>query len=239
MSSPPKYKERRSSSGPIDVPALYSVFNGEVAALQPYGAFIKIPGYRKQGLVHKSQMSKARVEDPSEMLAVGEMVYCKVVSVEGDKIGLSMKVINQTTGKDEDAENVQLSLDERKNRKGFRSERAKIELGAVFDTTCKKCGGHGHLAQDCFHAKGGKAYELIPEDEVISPSKETDTSSSRKRKKKEKKEKKAKKSKKHRHSDSLSEDETEKSHKKKHKKHHHHKHEKKSRHNNSSSSSDG
>lgn len=37
------------------------------------------------------------------------------------------------------------SLDERKNRKGFRSERAKIELGAVFDTTCKKCGGHGNI----------------------------------------------------------------------------------------------
>ncbi|XP_052066207.1 zinc finger CCHC domain-containing protein 17-like [Mytilus californianus] len=236
--SSPKHKERRSSSGPIDLPALYSVFYGEVAALQPYGAFIKIPGYRKQGLVHKSQMSKARVEDPSEMLAVGEMVYCKVVSVEGDKIGLSMKVINQTTGKDEDSANVQLSLDERKNRKGFRMERAKIELGAVLDTTCKKCGGHGHLAQDCFHAKGGKTYELIPEDELVSPSKETDTSSSRKRKKKEKK---AKKSKKHRHSDSLSDDETDKSHKKKHKKHkhHHHKHEKKSRHDNSSSSCDG
>lgn len=28
--------------------------------------------------------------------------------IQGDKIGLSMKVINQTTGKDEDAENVQL-----------------------------------------------------------------------------------------------------------------------------------
>lgn len=34
------------------------------------------------GLVHKSQMSKSRVEDPSEMLATGEKVYCKVISVE-------------------------------------------------------------------------------------------------------------------------------------------------------------
>ena len=27
-------------------------------------------------------MSKSRVEDPSEMLAVGELVYCKVISLE-------------------------------------------------------------------------------------------------------------------------------------------------------------
>jgi ribosomal protein S1 len=27
-------------------------------------------------------MSKARVDDPSELLAVGEKVYCKVVTIE-------------------------------------------------------------------------------------------------------------------------------------------------------------
>lgn len=175
-------------------------------------------------------MSKSRVDDPSEMLAVGEKVYCKVVSIEGDKIGLSMKVVNQTTGKDEDKGNVQLSLDERKKRKGFHMERPKIELDAVYDTTCKKCGGHGHLAQDCFHSKGGKVYELIPDIDNAEPSKDTSDSESRKRKKKEKK---SKKSKKHHGNDSHSEDE--KSEKKKEKKHKHH-HHKKRRHQSTSSS---
>jgi hypothetical protein len=36
------------------------------------------------------------------------------------------------------------SLDERKKRKGFKMDRPKIELGAVFDTNCRKCGGHGN-----------------------------------------------------------------------------------------------
>ena len=36
------------------------------------------------GLVHVSQMSSARIEDPAEMLAKGEKVYCKVISVEVD-----------------------------------------------------------------------------------------------------------------------------------------------------------
>jgi hypothetical protein len=34
-------------------------------------------------------------------------------------------------------------MDLQKNRKFHRGERPKIELGAVLDTTCKKCGGHG------------------------------------------------------------------------------------------------
>ena len=36
------------------------------------------------------------------------------------------------------------SQDEKKRKQGgFRQERQKIELDAVFDTTCKKCGGKG------------------------------------------------------------------------------------------------
>ena len=36
------------------------------------------------------------------------------------------------------------SLDERKKRKGFKMDRPKIELDAVLDTDCRKCGGHGN-----------------------------------------------------------------------------------------------
>ena len=34
------------------------------------------------GLVHKSQMSKAKIEDPSDMVAPNDSVYCKVISVD-------------------------------------------------------------------------------------------------------------------------------------------------------------
>ncbi|XP_033752363.1 nucleolar protein of 40 kDa-like [Pecten maximus] len=222
-----------------DIPDLYSVFQGEVASVQAYGAFIKIPDSKKQGLVHKSQMSKARVEDPSEMLSVREKVYCKVISIEDDKVALSMKCVNQTTGEDEDPTNVQASLDDRKRKQGVKGGRPKIELGAVLDTTCRKCGGHGHLAQDCFHTKGGKSYELVPDlgDNGFPGSSEED-SSPRKKKKKEKKQKKEKKKhKKHKHQKhSSSEDNEEEKHRKKHK-HKHKKH--KSRKHDSSSSSEG
>ncbi|XP_060074021.1 zinc finger CCHC domain-containing protein 17-like [Ylistrum balloti] len=223
-----------------DLPDLYSVFQGEVASVQAYGVFIKIPDSRKQGLVHKSQMSKARVDDPSEMLSVREKVYCKVISIEDDKVALSMKCVNQTTGEDEDPTNVQASLDDRKRKQGVKGGRPKIELGAVLDTTCRKCGGHGHLAQDCFHTKGGKSYELVPDldddDRFHDSSEESLTQKKKKKEKKPKKEKKKHKKRKHKRRSSSSEDSEEERYRMKHK-HKHKKH--KSKKHDSSSSSEG
>ncbi|ESO87014.1 hypothetical protein LOTGIDRAFT_128093 [Lottia gigantea] len=187
-------KPRRDDEEPPD---LHSIFNGEVSSVQKYGVFVKIPGHFKQGLVHKSQMSKSKIEDPSEMLSVGERVYCKVISTEDNKISLSMKMVSQTTGNDLDPNNVELSLDEKKRRQFNKREREKIELGAVLNTTCRRCGGHGHFAQDCYVVKGNKSYELVPEfdENKIIPEKIPEKSSTVKKKKKEKKHKKEKKKK--------------------------------------------
>ncbi|GFR88067.1 nucleolar protein of 40 kDa-like [Elysia marginata] len=198
------------SDGKGDVPQLFSIFHGEVASLQAYGAFVKIPGCKKQGLVHKSQMSTARIEDPSEMLAKGEKVYCKVIGFEGEgeKISLSMKVVNQTTGTDLDPNNVQLDQDAKKRRQWKHIGKERIELGAELNTTCRRCGGHGHLTIDCFAGKDGTQYELIPDLETLTAlppiSEATDHHHKKKKKKKEKKKKKKKKAKKKKHSSSSS-----------------------------------
>lgn len=203
-----------------DLPALHLVFQGEVASVQKYGVFISIPGYKRHGLVHVSQMSSARIEDPGEMLAKGEKVYCKVISVEteGSKIGLSMKLVNQTTGQDLDPNNVQLSQDEKKRKRFFAGDKPPIELGAVYDTTCRSCGGHGHLALECFVGKGGKQYNLVPELEDMVPSDSdnlpppssthTSAHAKKKKKKKERKQKKEKKKKRKHHSSSSDDSDT-------------------------------
>ncbi|XP_046356835.1 nucleolar protein of 40 kDa-like [Haliotis rufescens] len=225
-----QYKRHRDDDGG-DVPALYSIFHGEIASVQNYGAFVKIPGCRKQGLVHKSQMSRARVEDPSEMVSLRERVYCKVISIEGEhqKIGLSMKYVNQTTGQDLDSNNVQGSMDDRRRKQGFSSERPKIELGAIYDTKCARCGTRGHLSKECYAERGGKQYDLIPDLEKYVPDSQPPAQSPEKKKKKKerkhKKEKKNKKKKKHRHSSSSDESDRDakrrrKSGQKKKKRHH-------------------
>ncbi|KAM9116633.1 zinc finger CCHC domain-containing protein 17 [Pangshura tecta] len=191
------------------LPELYDVFQGEVAAVTEYGAFIKIPGCRKQGLVHRTHMSACRVDKPSEMVDVGDKVWVKLIGREMKddklKLSLSMKVVNQGTGKDLDPNNVALDQDERKKRSFRDYTSQKITLEAVLNTVCKKCGCKGHFAKECFVQPGGTKYSLIPEEEETAEyegdKKSSHAENSSKKKKKEKKKKKKHKSKKSSESD--------------------------------------
>ncbi|KAK2587611.1 hypothetical protein KPH14_003738 [Odynerus spinipes] len=190
------------------------IFLGEVAAVQNYGAFVRIPGCTQQGLIHKSQVSTTHVDDVAEILQRGERVWCKVISVSDDgKIGLSMKHVNQGNGTDLDPNGVELQRDMQKKKAYTSQQRKTIQLEAVFNTTCTKCGTHGHLAKDCFVPPNGKKYELLPEIEDVPsvPKPQTDEQEDKKiekkhKMKKSKKRKKSKKSKQHT-DDSSSEDE--------------------------------
>jgi len=198
MSSNAKRFKSDEYDDPEDLPVLYSIFKGEVASVRDYGIFVKIPGCRKHGLVHVSQMSTSRVEKASDVCEAGEKVYCKVTSLEsqGSKISLSMKVVNQSTGQDLDPNQVQSSQESQRRKMGFQRDIPRIELGAIFDTTCKKCGGKGHLAQDCFHKPGETAYELIEDKfewpKAVQTATCPDVSTKSKDKHKHKKEKKKK-----------------------------------------------
>ncbi|NXM74681.1 NO40 protein, partial [Serilophus lunatus] len=184
------------------LPELYEIFQGEVATVTDYGAFIRIPGCRKQGLVHRTHLSSCRVEKPSEIVEVGDKVWVKLIGkeVKDDKVklSLSMKVVHQGTGKDLDPNNVALDQDERKKRTFRDYTSQKITLGAVLNTVCKKCGCKGHFAKECFMQPGGTKYSLIPEEEeqeVAAAGQGGDKNSSladepSKKRKKEKKKKK-------------------------------------------------
>jgi polyribonucleotide nucleotidyltransferase len=68
-----------------------SVYEGRVARLMDFGAFVTIlPG--KDGLVHISQISSERVENVSDKLAEGDIVKVKVLEVDRQgRVRLSMK----------------------------------------------------------------------------------------------------------------------------------------------------
>ncbi|XP_007624752.1 nucleolar protein of 40 kDa isoform X2 [Cricetulus griseus] len=167
-----------------------------------YGAFIKIPGCRKQGLVHRTHMSSCRVDKPSEIVDVGDKVWVKLIGREMKndriKVSLSMKVVNQGTGKDLDPNNVIIEQEERRRRSFQDYTGQKITLEAVLNTTCKKCGCKGHFAKDCFMQPGGTKYSLIPEEEEEEKEeakeegieKPDPTKNSSRKRKKEKKKKK-------------------------------------------------
>uniref|UniRef100_A0A8D2DP57 Zinc finger CCHC domain-containing protein 17 n=1 Tax=Sciurus vulgaris TaxID=55149 RepID=A0A8D2DP57_SCIVU len=191
-----------------NLPALYTIFQGEVAMVTDYGAFIKIPGCRKPCpllnslcLVHRTHMSSCRMDKPSEIVDVGDKVWVKLIGREMKndriKVSLSMKVVNQGTGKDLDPNNVIIEQEERRRQSFQDYTGQKITLEAVLNTTCKKCGCKGHFAKDCFMQPGGTRYSLIlDEEEEKEETKSAEfekpdplRNSSRKRKKEKKKKK--------------------------------------------------
>jgi len=64
---------------------------GKVKTLTPFGAFVDLGGV--DGLLHVSEMSRRRVTDPKEIVAIGQEVRVKVIKVDnnGKRISLSMK----------------------------------------------------------------------------------------------------------------------------------------------------
>ena len=72
-----------------------SIYDGRVAKLMDFGAFVTIlPG--KDGLVHISQISDERVQNVSDKLSEGDMVKVKVLEVDKQgRIRLSMKAVGQ------------------------------------------------------------------------------------------------------------------------------------------------
>ncbi|KAJ5755186.1 ATP-dependent RNA helicase DHX8 [Penicillium manginii] len=86
-----------------DHPVIYKVYDGRVTGVKDFGAFVNLKGVKGKvdGLVHVSAMQEgARVNHPSDLVSRDQPVKVKVVKIEGTRIGLSMKEVDQTTGRD-------------------------------------------------------------------------------------------------------------------------------------------
>ena len=86
-----------------DAPKLYKIYDGVVTGVKPFGAFVNVQGVKGKvdGLVHVSAMQEgARVNHPSDLVSQDQPVKVKVISIDGRRIGLSMKEVDQVTGRD-------------------------------------------------------------------------------------------------------------------------------------------
>ncbi|MCY7196948.1 S1 RNA-binding domain-containing protein [Streptococcus dysgalactiae] len=72
-----------------------AVVTGTVARLTSFGAFIDLGGV--DGLVHISQISHKRVENPKDVLSVGQEVTVKVLEVNAadERVSLSIKALEE------------------------------------------------------------------------------------------------------------------------------------------------
>ena len=89
-----KFPETNPWANASEVFAVGSVVTGKVARMTDFGAFVELAA-GVDALLHVSQISKAHVEKPSDVLSVGQEITAKVVDLnEADKkISLSMKAL--------------------------------------------------------------------------------------------------------------------------------------------------
>ncbi len=81
-------------------PEVGMIYEGKVVKVMEFGAFVNFFG-AKDGLVHVSQLSKERVDKPSDVVKEGDVVKVKLLGFDDrGKARLSMKVVDQATGAD-------------------------------------------------------------------------------------------------------------------------------------------
>jgi uncharacterized protein len=68
------------------------VFEGRVTNVTNFGAFIDI-GVHQDGLCHISQMADRFVQNPSDIVAVGDIVSVEVTSVDYQKKRISLRIV--------------------------------------------------------------------------------------------------------------------------------------------------
>ncbi|KAG6054566.1 hypothetical protein E4U17_003670 [Claviceps sp. LM77 group G4] len=86
-----------------DAPQLHKVYPGHVTGIKDFGAFVNLHHVRGKvdGLVHISRLTTGqRIKHPSDVLSKGQDVWVKISNIEGSKISLSMKDVDQETGMD-------------------------------------------------------------------------------------------------------------------------------------------
>jgi polyribonucleotide nucleotidyltransferase len=81
-------------------PEVGQIYKGKVVKIMEFGAFVNFFG-AKDGLVHISQLTQGRPETVQEVVKEGQEVWVKLLGFDDrGKVRLSMKIVDQATGKE-------------------------------------------------------------------------------------------------------------------------------------------
>jgi small subunit ribosomal protein S1 len=69
------------------------IVDGVVTGVIDFGAFVNVDGI--EGLIHISEISWERVEDPRKYIKVGQEVKAKIIAIDKDRLSLSLKQIQE------------------------------------------------------------------------------------------------------------------------------------------------
>lgn len=69
------------------------VVTGVITGVIDFGAFVNVDGI--EGLIHISEISWDRVEDPKDYVKTGETVEAKIIAIDKDRLSLSLKQMQE------------------------------------------------------------------------------------------------------------------------------------------------
>lgn len=73
--------------------AVGDTVEGVATGVVDYGIFVNVEGI--EGLVHISEISWERVNDPSDYVKVGQTIKAKIIAIDKDRLSLSMKQLTE------------------------------------------------------------------------------------------------------------------------------------------------
>jgi len=72
------------------------IVEGEITGIVDFGVFIKILPGNLEGLIHISELDWQLIDDPAEIVKVGDKVKAKIIEIaDGTKISLSLKALKK------------------------------------------------------------------------------------------------------------------------------------------------
>ncbi len=84
-----KAARREDTEGKVAQMKVNDVVAGIVTGVVDFGIFVNVDGV--EGLVHISEIAWDRVESPAKYVKVGQTIKAKIISIDRDKLSLSMK----------------------------------------------------------------------------------------------------------------------------------------------------
>ncbi|MEA3293255.1 MAG: S1 RNA-binding domain-containing protein [Patescibacteria group bacterium] len=134
---------------------------GEISGLANFGAFMKFllpPKIRTkdikeiEGFIHLSEMEWQLIENPSEVVKIGEKVKAKIIEISDEKVSLSLKAMKEDPWKDI----------EKKYKKGsnVKGKAVKLNPYGAFIEISKKIQGLCHISNFGTSANMQKALKI-------------------------------------------------------------------------------
>lgn len=86
-------------AGKIGKLAIGQVVDGEITGVVDFGAFVKF-GPDLEGLVHISELAWQRIENPKDLVKVGDKVKAQIIAIENNRVSLSLKRLQKDPWED-------------------------------------------------------------------------------------------------------------------------------------------